>query len=144
MKLNKIGEVWNSANRFLSDFMGLLSSKNFATMTTWLKSLRFTEAHLIRTPRYYGQFSLSRGKISPHIFSNSTRLIPIFAGFDRTVSVKEVSLSEEPPRIGHYRECPLTPSPPPTLPGQNFQLYKKLWIRQNGRPRDHLWQQKDH
>ena len=34
MKLNKIGEVWNSANRFLSDFIGLLSSKNFATMTT--------------------------------------------------------------------------------------------------------------
>ena len=31
MKLNKIGEVWNSVNRFLSDFIGLLSSKNFAT-----------------------------------------------------------------------------------------------------------------
>ena len=27
MKLNKIGEVWNSANRLLSDFIGLLSSK---------------------------------------------------------------------------------------------------------------------
>ena len=35
MKLNKIGEVWNSANRLLSDFFGLLSSKNFATMETW-------------------------------------------------------------------------------------------------------------
>ena len=35
MKLNKIGEVWNSANRLLSDFIGLLSSKNFATMATW-------------------------------------------------------------------------------------------------------------
>ena len=35
MKLNKIGEVWNSANGLLSDFIGLLSSKNFATMATW-------------------------------------------------------------------------------------------------------------
>ena len=34
MKLNKIGEVWNSANRLLSDFFGLLSSKNFASMAT--------------------------------------------------------------------------------------------------------------
>ena len=36
MKLNKIDEVWNSANR-ISDFNGLLSSKNFATMATWRK-----------------------------------------------------------------------------------------------------------
>ena len=35
MKLNKIGEVWNSANRLLSDFISLLSPKNFATMVTW-------------------------------------------------------------------------------------------------------------
>ena len=28
MKLNKIGEVWNSANSLLGDFFGLLSSKN--------------------------------------------------------------------------------------------------------------------
>ena len=33
MKLNKISEVWNSADRLLSDF-GLLSSKHFATMAT--------------------------------------------------------------------------------------------------------------
>ena len=35
MKLNKVGEVWGSANRLLSDFIGLLSSKHFATMATW-------------------------------------------------------------------------------------------------------------
>ena len=35
MKLNKIGEVWNSANWLLSDLIGLLSSKNVATMATW-------------------------------------------------------------------------------------------------------------
>ena len=35
MKLNKIGKVWNGANSFLSDFFGLSSSKNFATMATW-------------------------------------------------------------------------------------------------------------
>ena len=35
MKLNKIGEVWNGANRLLSGFIGLLSSKNFAAMATW-------------------------------------------------------------------------------------------------------------
>ena len=32
MKLDKIGEVWNSAIRLLSDFISLLSSKNFATL----------------------------------------------------------------------------------------------------------------
>ena len=37
MELNKIGEVWTSANRLVSDFIGLLSSKNFATMATWRK-----------------------------------------------------------------------------------------------------------
>ena len=35
MKLNKIGEVWNTPNRLLSDFIGLLSSRNFATMESW-------------------------------------------------------------------------------------------------------------
>ena len=35
MKLNKIGKVWNSVNKLLSDFIGLLSCKNFATMATW-------------------------------------------------------------------------------------------------------------
>ena len=28
-------KVWNGANRLLSDIIGLLSSKNFATMETW-------------------------------------------------------------------------------------------------------------
>ena len=32
---NKIVEVWNSANRLLSDFFCLLSSIIFATVTTW-------------------------------------------------------------------------------------------------------------
>ena len=35
MKLNKICEVWNSANRLLSDFIGLFLSKTFATMAMW-------------------------------------------------------------------------------------------------------------
>ena len=35
MQLNKIDEVSNSVNRLLSDFIGLLSSKSFATMATW-------------------------------------------------------------------------------------------------------------
>ena len=35
MKLNKIGEVWKSANGLLKDFIGVLSSKHFATMATW-------------------------------------------------------------------------------------------------------------
>ena len=35
MKLNKIGEVWNSANGLLSDLFGFLSSNNFATIATW-------------------------------------------------------------------------------------------------------------
>ena len=29
-----IADIWNSANRLLSDFISLLSSKNFATMAT--------------------------------------------------------------------------------------------------------------
>ena len=35
MKLNNIDEVWNSANLLSKWIFGLLSSKNFATMTTW-------------------------------------------------------------------------------------------------------------
>ena len=34
MKLNKIDEVWNSANPRFKWHFGLLSSKNFATMAT--------------------------------------------------------------------------------------------------------------
>ena len=30
---------------------------------------RFTDTRLIRTPRYYGQFSWSLRKVSPHLFS---------------------------------------------------------------------------
>ena len=41
MKLNKISEVWNRANRLLSDFNGLLSSKNFATIATWRNDFSF-------------------------------------------------------------------------------------------------------
>ena len=50
MKLSKIGEVWNSANRLLSDFIGLMSSKNFATMATWrndFSSLFELRPHLV-------------------------------------------------------------------------------------------------
>ena len=33
---SKICQIkWNSTNRLLSDFIGLLLSKNFATMATW-------------------------------------------------------------------------------------------------------------
>ena len=35
MKLNKIDEVWNSANLLFCDVFGLLSSKNLATIATW-------------------------------------------------------------------------------------------------------------
>ena len=41
MKLKKIGEVWNSRNRLLSDFNSLLSSTNFATMATWRNDFSF-------------------------------------------------------------------------------------------------------
>ena len=37
MKLNKIDEVWNSANLLFKWIFGLLSSKNVATMATWRK-----------------------------------------------------------------------------------------------------------
>ena len=49
MKLNKIGEVWNSANRLLhvSDLIGLLSSKNFATMAMWRNDF----SSLLLTPK---------------------------------------------------------------------------------------------
>ena len=35
MKLNKIDEVWNSSANPPKYRFGLLSSRNFATMTTW-------------------------------------------------------------------------------------------------------------
>ena len=46
MKLNKIGEVWNSANRPLTDFIGLLSSKNFATMAKWSNDVTTSKLEL--------------------------------------------------------------------------------------------------
>ena len=54
MELNKIGEVWNSANRLLSDFIGLLSSKSFANMAAWLLRRRQKEAHLACISPIYG------------------------------------------------------------------------------------------
>ena len=53
MKLNKIGEVRNSANRLLSDFIGLLSSKNFATMATTFPLNCSVELFF---KRYFGNF----------------------------------------------------------------------------------------
>ena len=48
MKLKRIGEVWNSANRRLSDFFGLLSSKNSTTMETWHNDFSSLSSFLIR------------------------------------------------------------------------------------------------
>ena len=47
MKLNKIGEVWNTPNRLLSDFFGLLSSKNFAPMETWRNDFSSLLIHVL-------------------------------------------------------------------------------------------------
>ena len=35
MKLNKIDDIWKSANLLFKWIFALLSSKNFATMATW-------------------------------------------------------------------------------------------------------------
>ena len=35
MKLNKIGEVWNSPNRLLSDFFGFVVIQNFCYIVPW-------------------------------------------------------------------------------------------------------------
>ena len=59
MKLNKIGEVWNSANRLLSDFIGLLSSKNFDTMATWRND--FSSLFHIGVFTRYHQFQAIHG-----------------------------------------------------------------------------------
>ena len=53
MKVNKIGEVWNSANRLLSDFIGLLSSKNFATMATWRNDFSSLYSLIDRMPEKF-------------------------------------------------------------------------------------------
>ena len=65
MKLIKIGEVWNSANRFLSDFFGLLSSKNFAAMETWRNDFSSLSLFLIR-----GAFSngaIAKARMFTHV-----------------------------------------------------------------------------
>ena len=79
-QFNKIGEVWNSANRLLSDFISLLSSKNFATTAMWCNDfssplslsfiVRHPHSHLEKTTicqnsRYMyrgGQFSNTKTK----------------------------------------------------------------------------------
>ena len=57
MKLSKIGEVWNSANRLLSDFISLLSSKNFATMAMWQNDFS-SHSCLKQKPLYVHSYDL--------------------------------------------------------------------------------------
>ena len=49
MKLIKIGEVWFSAKRLLSDFICLLPSKNFATMATWRNDFSSLVVYLVES-----------------------------------------------------------------------------------------------
>ena len=46
MKLNKIDEVWNSANPLFKWRFDLLSPRNFATMATWRNEIPFKKALL--------------------------------------------------------------------------------------------------
>ena len=48
---------------------------------------RFTDTRLIRTPHNYGQFSLSLGKESPHIFSKFNPLNTRDSPLIRTLSI---------------------------------------------------------
>ena len=51
MKLNKIDEVWNSANLLFKWIFGLLSSKNFATMAMWRND--FSSLTLVYVDTYF-------------------------------------------------------------------------------------------
>ena len=57
MKMNKIDEVWNSANLLFKWIFGLLSSKHFATMGTWRNDvssvLQISHSDVIRAPQYW-------------------------------------------------------------------------------------------
>ena len=57
MKMNKIDEVWNSANLLFKWICGLLSSKHFATMATWRNDvssvLHISHSNVIRAPQYW-------------------------------------------------------------------------------------------
>ena len=98
MKLNKIGEVWNSANRLLhvSDLIGLLSPKNFATMATWRNDF----SSLLLTPK--GDYTKTFWK-----FLNAHQVIfrpdvpsetKIYNFHDETTSIP-VTFIRETPRI---------------------------------------------
>ena len=54
MKLNKISEVWNNTNRLLSDFIGLLSFKNWSDDTSSLLSQLNSPRSLIAVGRESG------------------------------------------------------------------------------------------
>ena len=57
MKLNKIDEVWNSANLLFKWIFGFLSSKHFATMATCRNDvssvLQFSHSDVIRALHYW-------------------------------------------------------------------------------------------
>ena len=55
--MNKIDEVWNSANLLFKWIFGLLSSKHFATMATWRNDvssvLQISHSDVIRAAQYW-------------------------------------------------------------------------------------------
>ena len=57
MKLNKIEEVWNSANLLFKWIFGLTSSKNFATMATWRNDFSPLLSHHSQVEYYLSKFS---------------------------------------------------------------------------------------
>ena len=60
--------------KFLTCIVIYNTRKNLPNIFLCTVEPRFTDTRLIRTPRYYGHFSLSLGKAHT-FFQNSTRLI---------------------------------------------------------------------
>ena len=83
MKLNKIDEVWNSANPLLKFLFGLLSFRNFAPKTTWrndfsslLLTLNISEAPTCDISGYFYQLGFAffeRTVKRMHIFKYLTQ-----------------------------------------------------------------------
>ena len=76
MKLNKIEEVWNSANLLFKWIFGLSLSKNFATMATWRNDFSPLLSHHSQVEYYLSKFSFPLFNTAPRTSLNQSS-IPI-------------------------------------------------------------------
>ena len=91
MKLNKIGEFWNSANRLLSDFLGEFCYHG--NVTEWLLSVRLKVLWVdARNQWDFGILKITLLKVKQGNFETAVLILPIFLSFVTAKGVKKQNI----------------------------------------------------